>query len=43
MKKVLRFLKGLSAGSSKQVSLDTDDKHNSQNDNDDPMNLSDSD
>lgn len=42
MKKVLRFIKEQSAGSSSQVNLDTDDKHDSQNDNDDPMNLSDS-
>jgi len=43
MKKVLRFLKGQSAGSFKHVNLDTDNEQDSQNDNDDPMNLSKSD
>ena len=40
MKKVLRFLKGQSAGSFSQVNLDTDDEQDFQNDNDDPKNLS---
>jgi len=39
MKKILRFLKGQSTGSSSQVNLDTDDEQDSQNDNDDPMNI----
>ena len=43
MKKVLRFLKGQSAGSSSQVNLDTDDEQDFQNDNNDTTNLSDSD
>lgn len=42
MKNVLRFLKGQSASSSCQPNLDSDDEHDSQNDNTDPMNLSDS-
>lgn len=43
MKKVLRFLKEQSAGSSSQVNLHNDDEQDSQNDTDDPINLSDSD
>ena len=43
IKKVLRFLKGQSVGSSSQINLNTDDEQDSQNDNDDPTNLSESD
>ena len=43
MKKVLRFLKRQSVGSSNQINLDIDDKQHSRNDNDDSTNLSDSD
>ena len=43
MKKVLRFLKGQSAGSSKQIDLNSGDEEDSENDNDDdPTYLSDS-
>jgi len=42
MKKVLRFLKGQSAGSSSQINLNIDDEQDSQNDNYDPINLSES-
>jgi len=43
LKKVLRFFKGQSAGSS-NINLNADDEENSENDNDDDLtNLSDSD
>jgi len=43
MNKGLKFLNGQSAGSFNQVNLDTEDNQDPQNDNEDPMNLSDSD
>ena len=43
LKKVLRFFKGQSAGSSSQINLNPDDEEDSEDDNDDdPTNLSDS-
>ena len=42
MEKVLRFLKGQSASSFSLINLNFDDEEDSQNDNDDPTNLSDS-
>ena len=44
LKKVLRFFKGQSVGSSNHINLNPDDEEDSQNDNDnDPTNLSNSD
>ena len=43
VKKILRFLKRQGAESCSEANLDTDDEHDSQNDNEDHMNLSDSD
>ena len=43
LKKVLRFFKSQSVGSSSQINLNPDDEEDSENDNDvDPTNLSDS-